>query len=57
MVSALNFQVEYHGFESHSGRDNFQTISMPSYVPWVEFKVDMAALGDRQWHRVCMGDP
>ena len=27
MVSALDFQVGYRGFESRSGRDNFQTIS------------------------------
>ena len=30
MVSALDFQAGYHGFESHLGRDNFQTISTPS---------------------------
>ena len=30
MVSALHFQAGYHVFESPSGRDNFQTISMPS---------------------------
>ena len=30
MVSALDFQAGYRGFESHSGRDNFQTISTPS---------------------------
>ena len=30
MVSALNFQAGYHGFESRSGRDNFQTIITPS---------------------------
>ena len=30
MVSALNFQTGYHGFESHSGGDNFQTISTSS---------------------------
>ena len=30
MVSALDFQVGYRGFESRSGRDNFQTISAPS---------------------------
>ena len=30
VVSALDFQAGYRGFESRSGRDNFQTISMPS---------------------------
>ena len=30
MVSALDFQAGYHGFESCSSRDNFQTIGMPS---------------------------
>ena len=30
MVSTLNFQAGYHGSESRSGRDNFQTISVPS---------------------------
>ena len=30
MVSALDFQAGYHGFESRSGRDNIQTISTPS---------------------------
>ena len=29
-VSALDFQAGYRGFESRSGRDNFQTISTPS---------------------------
>ena len=29
MVSALDFQAGYRGFESRSGRDNFQTISTP----------------------------
>ena len=28
VVSALEFQEGYRGFESRSGRDNFQTISM-----------------------------
>ena len=59
MVSALDFQAGYRGFESRSGRDNFQIIITPSSldVPWVEYKVDRAALGDRQRHQVCMGDP
>ena len=30
MVSALDFQAGYLGFESSLGRDNFQIISMPS---------------------------
>ena len=30
MVSALDFQAGYRGFESRSGRDSFQTISTPS---------------------------
>ena len=30
MVSALDFHAGYRGFESRWGRDNFQTISMPS---------------------------
>ena len=30
VVSALDFQAGYRGFESRSGRDNFQTISAPS---------------------------
>ena len=30
MVSALDFQAGYRGFESRSGRDNFQIIIMPS---------------------------
>ena len=35
MVSALDFQAGYRGFESPSGRDNFETISTPtSYSMW-----------------------
>ena len=30
VVSALDLQAGYRGFESRSGRDNFQTISRPS---------------------------
>ena len=30
MLGTVDFQAEYRGFESHSGRDNFQTISTPS---------------------------
>ena len=30
MVSPFDFQAGYHEFESPSGQDNFQTISMPS---------------------------
>ena len=30
MVSALEFQAGYRGFESRSGRDNFQIIITPS---------------------------
>ena len=30
MVSALDFQAGYRGFDSRSGRDNFQTIITPS---------------------------
>ena len=30
MVSALDFQAGYRGFESRSGRDNFQTTITPS---------------------------
>ena len=30
MVSELDFQSGYRGFESRSGRDNFQTISTPN---------------------------
>ena len=30
VVSALDFQAGYRGFESRSGRDNFQTIITPS---------------------------
>ena len=30
VVSALDFQVGYRGFEFRSGRDNFQTISTPT---------------------------
>ena len=30
VVSALDFQAVYRGFESRSGRDNFQTIITPS---------------------------
>ena len=30
VVSALNFQAGYRGFESRSGQNNFQTISSPS---------------------------
>ena len=30
VVSALDFQAGYRGFESRSGRDNFQTIFTPS---------------------------
>ena len=55
MVSALYFQAGYREFESRSSRDNFQTFSTPSscsMCPGLR-----AALGDRQWHQVCMGDP
>ena len=58
MVSALDFQAGYRGFESRSGRDNFQTISTPSsYSTCPGYKVDRAALGDRQRHQVCMDVP
>ena len=30
VIRALDFQAGYRGFESGSGRDNFQTISTPS---------------------------
>ena len=30
MISVLDFQAGYHGFESRSGQDNFQTISTPN---------------------------
>ena len=56
MVSALNFQVGYCVFESHSVQDSSQTISMPSsysMCPGLSIK----ALADRQRHQVCMGDP
>ena len=63
VVSALDYQAEYRGFNSLLGRDNFQTISKPSSyptcpgdVPWVEYKVCSATLGDRQ-QQVCVGDP
>ena len=40
MVSALDFQAGYRGFESRSGRDNFQTIITPSsYSPWLSIKL------------------
>ena len=58
MVSALDFQAGYHGFESLSGRDNFQTIITPSsYSTCPGLSIDRAALADRQRHQVCMGDP
>ena len=41
MVSTLDFQVEYCGFESRSGPDNFQTISTPcsySTCAWLSIK-------------------
>ena len=61
MGSALDFQAGYRRLESCSGQDNFQTISTPSSyltdVPWVEYKVGRAALGYRQQHQVCTGDP
>ena len=62
MVSALDFQAGYRGFEYRSGRDSLQTISTPSSYPtcpgsWVEYKVDRAALDDRQRNQVCIGDP
>ena len=60
VVIALDFQAGYCGIESRSGRDNFQIISTPSSYstcPGVEYKVGRAALGDRQRHQVCMGDP
>ena len=44
VVSALDFQVGYRGL-------------LILDVPWVEYKVDRAVLGDRQRHQVCMGDP
>ena len=54
MVSTLDFQAGYRGFESCLGRDNFQTIITPRSI---EYKVDRVALGDRQQHQVCMGVP
>ena len=66
MVSALDFQAGYLGFESRSGQDNFQTISTSSSYstcpglidgPWVENKVGREALGDRQRHQVCKDVP
>ena len=59
VVSALDFKAGYRGFESRSGQNNFQTISMPSSYSTcpVLSIVDRAALGDRQRHQVCMGDP
>ena len=59
VVSALDFQAGYRGFESCSGRDNFQTISYLAHIdmPWVEYKVDRNVLGDRQQHQACLGDP
>ena len=30
MVSAVDFQAGYHGFESCSGRDNFHSFSTPN---------------------------
>ena len=41
VVSTLDFQAGYRGFESHSGRDNFHTISIPSSYstcPWLSIK-------------------
>ena len=40
-VSALDCQAGYRGFESRSGRDNFQTIITPSSYstcPWLSIK-------------------
>ena len=40
MVSALDFQAGYLGFESRSGRDNFQTISTPcSYSTYLGLSI------------------
>ena len=59
MVSAFDSQAGYRGFESRTGRDNFQTIRIHNIldVPGVEYNVDRAALGDRQRHQACMDDP
>ena len=41
VVSAFDFQAGYRGFESRSGRDNFQTINTPSSYstcPWLSIK-------------------
>ena len=59
VVSALDFQAGYRGFGSRSGRDKFSDHKYAYLifdVPWIEYKVDRAALGDRQRHQVCMGD-
>ena len=50
MVSAIDFQAGHRGFESRSGRDNFQTIGTPSLYstcPGLIMKMNRAALGDR----------
>ena len=58
MVSVLDFQAGYRGFESRSGRDNFQTIITPSsYSTYPGLSIKWTGLGDRQRHQVCMGDP
>ena len=38
MVSALDFQAGYRGFDSRSGRDTFQTISSYSTCPALSIK-------------------
>ena len=46
MVSALVFYSEYRGYKSRSGRDNFQTISMPSpYSTCLGLSIKWTGLG------------
>ena len=59
VVSAFDFQAGHRGFESHSGRDNFQTTSTHSSYstcPGLSTR-GQGALGDRQRHQVRMGNP
>ena len=30
---------------------------MEQAQPWAEYKMDREQLGDKQWQKVCMGDP
>ena len=63
MVSAIDLHVVV-GLNSryripHVSLKTFRPLWCPAHldVPWIVYKVDRLALGDRQRHKVCMDDP